>query len=337
MTSSVMSTYGLLTISPSTSISTARAGRLLYSTKPTGAARDGTIRVATNNAGWQQPEVKLLLGEFFTIPDSTTVAVAHVDSMRVFSPVAGNDMIEIYDHVPGFPNQIVRSGIKTLNAALTFMDNDPNSDILQRPGHFDLLVVGLKDTTFVAASGDRRKVAFGEGSTGSGRVIMWDSPTASISNEITVADLVGNSAEHILGLDMNQDGTLTSARGIQAAYYFKNDLRLQGVFTSPVTTGGSGSVLHPQHPSFVSQPNSTASTLAFVADGAAVRIVDTVHYNERGRIEVRDPLVGPLRVSTPLSGETAGCPGQDCIVAKLYGVTEKGTVVIVNVRTRDIR
>jgi hypothetical protein len=47
--------------------------------------------------------------------------------------------------------------------------------------------------------------------------------------------------------------------------------------------------------------------------------------------------VGPLRVSTPLSGETAGCPGQDCIVAKLYGVTEKGTVVIVNVRTRDIR
>jgi hypothetical protein len=40
--------------------------------------------------------------------------------MRVFSPVAGNDMIEIYDHVPGFPNQIVRSGIKTLNAALSF-------------------------------------------------------------------------------------------------------------------------------------------------------------------------------------------------------------------------
>ena len=37
-------------------------GRLLYSTLPTAAAGDGTMRVADKQPGWQQAEVRLLLG-----------------------------------------------------------------------------------------------------------------------------------------------------------------------------------------------------------------------------------------------------------------------------------
>jgi hypothetical protein len=151
---------------------------------------------------------------------------------------------------------------------------------------------------------------------------------------------VGNASEHILGLHLNFDGTLGAARGTSAAYFFKNDdLRLQGMFAAPVPLngGGSGAGLHPQHPSYSSYPPSGASTLAFVADDQRIRIVDTVHFTERGRIEVRDRIVGPLRVSPPLPGDNTGCTGGDCIVARVYAVTSAGAVVLVEVRGRDIQ
>jgi hypothetical protein len=65
--------------------------------------------------------------------------------------------------------------------------------------------------------------------------------------------------------------------------------------------------------------------------------VDTVHFAERGAIAVRDDIVGPLRVSLPLPSDNASCSGGDCIVAKLYGVTNAGAVVVVDVRGRDIK
>jgi hypothetical protein len=104
-----------------------------------------------------------------------------------------------------------------------------------------------------------------------------------------------------------------------------------------VTAGGSGAVVHPQHPSYAAYPPSGATTLAFVAEGTSIRIVDTVHFTSRGTIEVRDAIIGPVRVSAPLAGEAAGCTGADCIVVKLYGVTSAGAVLLVDVRARDIQ
>ena len=99
----------------------------------------------------------------------------------------------------------------------------------------------------------------------------------------------------------------------------------------------SGAALHPAHPSYASYPLPGPTTLAFVADGNTVRIVDTVHFSDRGSITVRDDIIGPLRVSPPLPSDNASCSGVDCIVAWLYGVTNAGTVVTVSVRGRDIK
>ena len=311
-------------------------GRLLYSTRPTGAAGLGTIRVADRQSGWDAPEVKLLLGTQITDADTTRFAVAHVDSMRVFSPAFGNDLLAIWDHATGFPNQIVGSGALPLLAALDALSDSVRSDIRWAPGRFDLQVVGLEDTTFVARSADRSHIAFGEGGVGNGRIIMWRAPTSSISNEITIADLVGNASAHVVSLDMNADGSYNAAGGTSAAYLFKQDLRLQGQTAEAAGGPGAAAVLHPNHPTgtgFASGP----TTLAFVAGDHSIRIYDTVHFHERGVIPLRDNIIGPLRASPPLAGDNAGCAGSECIVAKLYGVTDGGAVVVVDVRGRHIQ
>jgi DNA-binding beta-propeller fold protein YncE len=311
-------------------------GRLLYSTLPTQAAPDGTIRVAEKQSGWQQPETRILLGRGVFEADSTNISILNVDSMRVFNMPFGGDLIEIYDHRNGFPNTIIRSGLMPLDSAIATLEANPDSDIEWARGRYVTELIGLSDTTFVAASGDRRKVAFGEGVVQTGRIIVWDAATQSISNEITVADLVNNASEHILGLDLNSDGSLGAARGEDAAYFFKNDLRLQGRFEAPVQTGRSGAGLHPLHPTYNTFPPPAANALAFVADGQSIRIVDTIHFGELGTIAIRDEVVGPLRVSQPLAGENSGCSPADCIIAKVYAVTDGDAVVIVNVRGRDI-
>ena len=311
------------------------AGRLLYSTLPTSAAPRGSIRVAENQAGWVEPEVRFVIGRGVYEADSTNISFLNVDSLRVFSSPSASDVIEIYDHRNGFPSQVISSGKLPLFQAIAALAANPESDMVWTPGHYLLDLVGLSTPTYVAASGDHQKVIVAEGGNSAGRVFMWRSATASISSEITVADLLGNTSEHIRGIDLNSDGTFGSARGSAAAFFFKDDLRLQGHFGT--TGGGSGAVLHPQHPSYATYPLPGPATLAFVADGNSIRIVDTVHFSDRGRIEVRDDVVGPLRVSPPLSGDNASCSGTDCIVAKLYGVTNAGTVVVVDVHGRDIK
>src|SRR5690606_38019522 len=93
-------------------------GRLLYSTRPTSAAQRGTIRIADRQPGWAATEVKLLLSDRVFESDTTRFAVAHVDSMRAFHFPNGDDRIIIYDHAPGFPTQIVSSGLLPVRDAL---------------------------------------------------------------------------------------------------------------------------------------------------------------------------------------------------------------------------
>ncbi len=313
-------------------------GRLIFSTVPTAAQDRGTLRRSFIQPGWEQPELYFVFGpDAFNLGGS--VAFANVDSARIFRA----DTIVIYDHRSGFPNQVISSGKQpNAMAAIQVLASNPDSDIWYWPQRtFDFSKITFQDTTFVGRSEGRHRVIFGEGAAQNGRILLWKSADTAISNEIRVSDLVGNGSEHILDVMLSSDGTLGIARGTNGAYSFKNDdLRLEG-FTRPGQAASrSGAVLHPDHPEYIGfggPPASSATTVAFVDAGQLVRIVDTTHFGPRGEIEVRDNIIGPLRISRPLPGDNVGCSGVECLVAKLYAVTDAGAVVVVNVRAGDIR
>lgn len=318
-------------------------GTLLYSTVPTAAARPGTIRYADMDpvpgSNEDRPEVRLLFTEAKAVlPAENSYVIAHVDSLKVYKVDHADDAVEIWDHVPGFahdPDSVIYSGMTTIATAVNNL-RAQGSDVFARRGTWNIEGLSMSDTTFLAASGDRGWVAFGEGATApTGRIIMWNAATRSISNDISVDDLINNASERVLGLGLNHNGSLGVARGQQAAYFFTPDLRLQGVFEDG---GGAGAAMHPSHDKAL---GSDATTLSFIGTGEnTVRIVDTFHFRKRGEIEIRDNIVGPLKSALPFASDNQGlaCPGSpECVVVKLYGITDSGGVVILDVREKDIQ
>ncbi|HLT09855.1 MAG TPA: hypothetical protein VK028_03495 [Micromonosporaceae bacterium] len=97
--------------------------------------------------------------------------------------------------------------------------------------------------------------------------------------------------------------------------------------------------MHPSHSQVLD--DTDPATLAFVGTGRrTVRIIDTVHFRQVGEIEIRDNIVGPLKSALPFAEDNAGltCPGSPgCVLVKLYGITDSGGVVVVDVREKDIR
>lgn len=317
------------------------ADRILFSTRPTGAAVTGTVRQVINLPSWDSPETRILAFVDDLVPSQTTTAIVHVDSVY-----SAGSCVQIWDHKPGFPETVVTSGCLDLEGALAAMDvhrSAGNSDIWYEPGYkWELERLAMEDTTFVAASGDREWVAFGEGGTDpdhAGRITLWNSSTSRIDGRLLVSDLVNNASERVTGLDLNLDGSLGSASGDNASYFWSTDLRLQGSITkTPV--GGAGAVLHPDHPTFSPETPSSEKSLSFVGQSDhTVRILDTAHFTERGQIHIRDMIVGPLRAGPPLptdnDGSGSGCVGPNCVVVKLYGITDAGGVVVIDVRRRD--
>src|SRR5690606_10441906 len=102
------------------------AGIVLYSTVPTGSAPDGTIRYVIEDPDpfsiTDQPEVKLLFTPESAIEQADEIlAIAHVDSLKVWHVTNGNDLVEIWDHVPGYPNNVIYSGMRILSEAVDTM------------------------------------------------------------------------------------------------------------------------------------------------------------------------------------------------------------------------
>ncbi len=320
------------------------AGRLLFSTRPTSAASTGTVREVRNMMGWAAPDTRIVVHPDDVVRDDLSTAIVHVDS--VYAAVDGS-CVQMWDHKPGFPSIVVTSGCLPLEDALAAMvvhRDAGNSDIwFVEKGQWEFERLALRDTTFVVASGDREWVAFGEGGTDddeAGRITLWNSDWAGIHSRLLVSDLVNNASERVTGLDLNYDGSLGSASGDGASYFWSTDLRLQGSVTKTVP-GGAGAVLHPNMPSFTPGMVSSDLTLAFVGQAdKTIRILDTTHFTERGQLHIRDLIVGPLKAGPPLptdnDGLGAACVGDDCIVLKLYGITDAGGVVVVDVRARDI-
>jgi hypothetical protein len=249
------------------------------------------------------------------------------------------------------------------------------SDAVAAAGRFSVSNIGFTDTTFVAGSGDRRWAVFGEGRAAVGRIIMYDAGQDRISDVVRVTDLITNASERVRGIGLNYDGTLGVARG-NHAYFFTTDLRLQGVAALPVGGAGAVlHPLHANARS-LDNPNGTYDPnthVAFVGTGErTIDVFDTFHFFRSGRIFIRDVVSGPLRAVLPFASDNAGrrCeattvrdmngtpvgeaieifangdfsrphppngPSEDlCVVLKLFGVTDVGGVVVIDVRKSDI-
>jgi hypothetical protein len=332
---------------------------ILYSTKPTTAASPGTIRKALADPtplvpnDIVRPEPSILFTRDAYLPSSSVWAIAHVDSIRVFGSAVTDDQVVIYDHMPGFPQQVIASfgGTPAYITSDMFADlNARGSDATGQRGIFNLAAIALRDTTFVAASGDLGTIAFGEGATlGTGRIFLWTAATGTTVGGINAtgtADLVGNASERVTGLSLSRNGKLGVGRGLNSTYFFSNNvqeegaLRLQGIFGIGVAGGNGGVALHPHHTDVIPQSTvSNDSTLSFIATAnRTIKIVDTFHFFERGEVPIRDNIIGQLRAApAPPSSNIGLAPNRcDYTIVQLYGVTSTNNVVIVNIRRRDI-
>jgi hypothetical protein len=163
-------------------------------------------------------------------------------------------------------------------------------------------------------------------------------------------DLTNNAAEVVLGVGLNQDGSLGVARGNAATYFFDDQLRLQGLYDQS-DLGGAGAAFHPAHDAITDGGHTDVDSLGVAFTGTSnhsVDVINTFHFNRVSNLVIRDNIVGPLRAGPPLAADNGGLGSTcvttvapaakgDCIVAKLYGITSAGGVVVLNVRFRDLR
>jgi len=321
---------------------------ILYSTTPTSAAIEGTVRMAYRpEGGIYEPRI-LIPGREAAVKESgNTWAIAHVDSIVIVPSVTGDDNVIIFDHELGFPDRQFASIPATAGAAILDVIAK-GSDIFAARGTWNREGVGFSDTTYVAYSKDLSTIAFGEGALAPyGRILLWqandDDAFGRVSSTGTY-DLIGNAAEEVTGLALNVNGQLGVARGLATTYFFTNnvqlegELRLNGIYAGGAQEGTGGVALHPNHVD--GSAGSNDSTVAFIATAdRSIKIVDTFHYAERGEIFIRDRIVGQLRASRPMANVNAGIASTSCnyTVAQLFGITSANNVVIINVRKRDIR
>ncbi len=294
------------------------AGRRLYSTKTTFIGDWGTIRKAYTPPGGTDVEVKLFLDHSTLTDAGDFTALANIDDITVVSvsvpdTINGGTMNEdrtiLTDHVDGNRTAVFTSGVLEVNAAAADLAAQ-GSDVVWGTGRWNVESIGFRDTTFVARSGDRGWVVFGEGARSPlGRVIMYDAQADRASGVVSVADLMTNGDETVRGIGLNQDGTLGVARGSQA-HFFTPDLRSQGRADLPA--GGSGAALHPLNANYPSLNNATgtynANThLAFLGTGeGTIEIVDAFHFKLMGRIFIRDVITGPLKATLPFPEDNLG-------------------------------
>jgi hypothetical protein len=316
-------------------------GLILYSTVPAIQDLPGTIREYDPT----QREVRFFISYAGRkTPTRPEIQVINADS--VFA-INGARAFIICDHTRGVPAPAGRSCIVGADTDSTTGLAEASILVAQKRvtdgwdvdifSDLDISSIGLQDTTFVAASGDREYVAFGEGDTPdrAGRIIMYQSATQTITNTLQVSDLPGNVEQRVFGVGLNNDGSLGVARGTNA-YFFGPDqpggpnvLRLVGI-NENINPVGVGAALHPDHDQF-SVANED-ERLAFLGSGdARIEMVDTYYFSfSRGQVLIRDPIVGPLRVTRRLPGD----PPE--VRVRLYGVTANG-VVVIPVLDTDIR
>jgi hypothetical protein len=291
-------------------------GLLVYSTRPTAAARDGTIRL------------------FDPRKTRSDIFIGYVDRHEAGKAIAVN--ADSAFHVP--PGRVMvcprrRTGdasdppcvtglAQQVAAALTAMRSEPPNAFGARYDTrldlgADIEDVGFADTTFVAASTDRRFIAVGEGVRQNARIPMFEALGDSLVMRGDVRDLISNTAERVIGLGINGDGSLGVARGNES-YFFNDRLRLQGTVASGTPTGGVA-----VHPANVGYPGG-GLRLAFVSgtvgESPYIDVIDTFNFFRLKRIFIRDPVVGALVVAPRAPGDPAD------VNLRLYALTSTGVL-----------
>ncbi|MEX2178812.1 MAG: hypothetical protein WD801_08895 [Gemmatimonadaceae bacterium] len=303
-----------------------QGGRVYYSTRPTSSATPGTIRWLDPSLPFPDPQQIHNYGvrgggadAVYTIFNADSIAI------EVNAVVEVSDVLHIYDHPYGQigPDFSVSDSIP-LDAAAKAVALQ--SDV-QLVANLELGSLALTDTTFVAASGDRTWIGFGEGNTagGPGRLMMVNDPVGPapgfFSPSVTVVDLVHNASEKVFGMAIDSTGLQVTSHGLQtymAALDVPFHLRLEGVYDS--FDNGAGVAYHPRAKSTLSQPDHRVSFSATTS--GVVEIIDVAHYNNRGRLVTKGNFYGPLRVSGPLPGDPP------TVILKLFALTDGGLVVI---------
>lgn len=332
-----------LTVSPPISysdrpqyVAESKGGRIYYSTRPTAAATPGTVR-------WMDPALPVpdprMIWEYgtVTVGTSITYALFNVDSVRIgaadpTTPVS--DTLFIFDHPYGqlTGSIVVHDSIPTGALAKA---NAAGSDAEMVLG-LDPASLALTDTTFVASSGDRSWLGFGEGNTKDhpGRIFMVNDPPGALpklfSPVVTVSDLVENASEKVFGVAIDSTGLQVASHGLQSYFAAIDDpfhLRLSGTYSS--FSNGAGIAFHPQANGFT---GANATRVAFVASQTGqIQIVDVAYFINRGTLQLKNGLYGPLRASGPLPGDPAN------VVLKLFGLTLNGGLVVVDLTATDIK
>jgi hypothetical protein len=197
--------------------------------------------------------------------------------------------------------------------------------------------IGFRDTTFVRNSGNFRRAVIGEGGPAKGsRALMYDASRGmqqqidlgllgtyyftqpvmdrGISRYFDVSDYVVNSAARVLGVSINYDGALSAIRA-DSTYIIDPTLRLQGLMQ---TSGGGnpGFDFHPLN-SGLNSPTPSARLAFSASNGPQIEVFDTYCYQKVGTIEVRDPIVGPIKASLRPDGRLV-----------LVGASATGVIVV---------
>ena len=334
--------------------------RIVYANVPTEAAGLTALRYILTDPDpsteQDNPEVRFLIHSDMVNPDNPEqLAIANVDAVLVRALEGAPDSIAFLGHVPGYPDsEIITDFYAQPESAIQELNNQIRSIMQARGlgaeaelytgflsrGSWNLGAVGLADTTYVVASGDRGRIAIGEGAASpTGRILMWFAePSVATSASIQIRDLVNNASEQVLGVGLNNDGSLGVARGVEATYFFTTDLREQGRVVPTDYNGGAGAAFHPEHDTRFAGGDEDPDGGGFAFTGTSqrsVEVTNTFHFYEVADIQIRDNIVGPLQVGPPLRAER-NCTGDGCVVAKVYGITDSGGVVVLNVRRRDL-
>ena len=313
-------------------------GRVFYSTRPTTTAPAGTIR-------WLDPSLPVpdprQIWQYGTILQNTTTVIYtlfNVDSIGIGATLPSSlnsDTLFIFDHPYGQASGSV-AVFDTIPVGAVAKANAGGSDA-ELVYRLDLLSLDLKDTTFVASAGDRSWVGFGEGNTKSlaGRVVLVNDPDPSLvappffSPQVTTRDLMDNASEQVFGLAIDSVGLQVASHG-QQTYNSAIDnpfhLRLDGKYDS--FDNGAGIAFHPGARGTLTPE---AERVAFVAaQSGQIEIMDVAHYVNRGRLQLKAPIYGPLRASRRLPGDPAN------VVLKLFALTQNGLIVI-DLTAQDIK
>ncbi|HEU0052695.1 MAG TPA: hypothetical protein VFQ39_05940, partial [Longimicrobium sp.] len=303
-------------------IAQASNGLLVFSTKPTGAAPDGTVRIFDP----KKQESEIFIGYVDRTTGTRAIVVNAADAGLV---VGKPNLLSVCARARRGdlgPGPCFTAGVDSVAELLDSLRALPaNAQGVRYDTRVDLFKliedVGFQDTTFVGVSGDRNYVAVGEGAAQQARIPMFRAQGDELQLVGDVRDLISNTNERVIGLGINYDGTLGVARGNQA-YFFTPTLRLQGVTASGSPAGGVAMA-----PENVNYPATRNDRLAFISgldeQGAPyIDVINTFNFFRISRIYVRDPVVGALAVAPRVASDPAG------VALRVYAITTRGIVGI---------